>query len=205
MAVTSRFTRGVPSWRVARIRPSCAVSAAGASGHCSDFSGRTDGRRQGWRSGARPGMLTPEQSTSLSFTDRFLTVAVTPPTIPDFSRPDGLVTAVAQDVATGEVLMVAWMNARRTPRRSPAVGPSTSAAAAASSGERARRAAMCRSSARFASIATPTPCCSRSTRSAAPCHEGYASCFFREVTTDGLEIIAERVFDPATVYGKPPS
>src|SRR5918992_6204847 len=30
---------------------------------------------------------------------------------PDFSRNDGLLPAVAQDAATGEVLMVAWMNA----------------------------------------------------------------------------------------------
>src|SRR5882757_9177224 len=34
----------------------------------------------------------------------------TPSEVPDFSRPDGLVTAVAQDAATGEVLMVAHMN-----------------------------------------------------------------------------------------------
>src|SRR5258708_5473449 len=30
---------------------------------------------------------------------------------PDFSRNDGLLAAVAQDAASGEVLMVAWMNA----------------------------------------------------------------------------------------------
>jgi phosphoribosyl-AMP cyclohydrolase len=30
---------------------------------------------------------------------------------PDFSKNDGLIAAVAQDAATGEVLMVAWMNA----------------------------------------------------------------------------------------------
>ena len=29
-----------------------------------------------------------------------------------------------------------------------------------------------------------------------------SSCFFREVTPDGLKVVAERVFDPATVYGK---
>ena len=39
-----------------------------------------------------------------------LFVASTVPTTPDFSRPDGLVTAVAQDAATGQVLMVAHMN-----------------------------------------------------------------------------------------------
>src|SRR5207237_8897032 len=33
------------------------------------------------------------------------------PTGPDFSNEGGLVAAVAQDAATGEVLMVAWMNA----------------------------------------------------------------------------------------------
>jgi phosphoribosyl-AMP cyclohydrolase len=36
----------------------------------------------------------------------------------------------------------------------------------------------------------------------AACHEGYSSCFFREVTPDGLHIVSERVFDPATVYKK---
>src|SRR5262245_44746461 len=30
---------------------------------------------------------------------------------PDFTRNDGLIAAVAQDASTGEVLMVAWMNA----------------------------------------------------------------------------------------------
>ena len=36
----------------------------------------------------------------------------------------------------------------------------------------------------------------------AACHEGYRSCFFRQVTPDGLKFIAERVFDPADVYNK---
>jgi phosphoribosyl-AMP cyclohydrolase len=35
----------------------------------------------------------------------------------------------------------------------------------------------------------------------AACHEGYPSCFFRKLTPDGLKIVAERVFDPADVYG----
>jgi len=32
------------------------------------------------------------------------------------------------------------------------------------------------------------------------CHLGYKSCFFRRVTPDGGEIIAQREFDPAAVY-----
>ena len=35
------------------------------------------------------------------------------------------------------------------------------------------------------------------------CHEGYRSCFFRELQADGaLRIIEDRQFDPKTVYGK---
>jgi phosphoribosyl-AMP cyclohydrolase len=38
----------------------------------------------------------------------------------------------------------------------------------------------------------------------AACHEGYASCFFRRVggAEGGLEVVGERVFDPAKVYKK---
>jgi phosphoribosyl-AMP cyclohydrolase len=35
----------------------------------------------------------------------------------------------------------------------------------------------------------------------AACHEGYKSCFFRQVEGGELKTIAERVFDPKTVYG----
>ena len=35
------------------------------------------------------------------------------------------------------------------------------------------------------------------------CHEGYRSCFFRELQSDGTErIVEERQFDPKSVYGK---
>ena len=33
------------------------------------------------------------------------------------------------------------------------------------------------------------------------CHLGYRSCFFRQLTTQGEEIILRREFDPAEVYG----
>ena len=36
----------------------------------------------------------------------------------------------------------------------------------------------------------------------AACHEGYKSCFFRKVVPAGLEVVAQRVFDPAEVYKK---
>lgn len=35
------------------------------------------------------------------------------------------------------------------------------------------------------------------------CHEGFASCFFRELLSDGsVRVIAQRAFDPASVYEK---
>jgi phosphoribosyl-AMP cyclohydrolase len=36
----------------------------------------------------------------------------------------------------------------------------------------------------------------------AACHEGYRSCFFRQVDGDSLKIVSERVFDPKQVYKK---
>ena len=34
------------------------------------------------------------------------------------------------------------------------------------------------------------------------CHMGYRSCFFRKLTPEGEEIILDREFDPALVYGE---
>ncbi len=130
-------------------------------------------------------------------------VAATPPSIPDFSRPDGLVTAVAQDLATGEVLMVAHMNREaweETLASGRAVYFSRSRGKLWRKGEESGNVQRIRS--------VRVDCDGDAVLllvdqiGGAACHEGYASCFFREATSDGLTIIAERVFDPAEVYGK---
>lgn len=36
----------------------------------------------------------------------------------------------------------------------------------------------------------------------AACHQGYRSCFYRRLESGGLQVIGERVFDPAEVYGR---
>lgn len=36
----------------------------------------------------------------------------------------------------------------------------------------------------------------------AACHEGYRSCFFRQITPEGVKVVAHRLFDPEQVYGK---
>jgi phosphoribosyl-AMP cyclohydrolase len=38
----------------------------------------------------------------------------------------------------------------------------------------------------------------------AACHEGYPTCFFRRVSAGGVEIVQERAFDPAAIYGQNP-
>ncbi len=126
-----------------------------------------------------------------------------PAEIPDFSRPDGLVTAVAQDCATGEVLMVAHMNRaawEATLATGRAVYFSRSRGRLWSKGEESGNVQMVRS--------IRVDCDGDAVLLAvdqiggAACHEGYLSCFFRQVTPDGLKLISERVFDPAILYSK---
>ena len=127
----------------------------------------------------------------------------TPSAIPDFSRPDGLITAVAQDLATGEVLMVAHMNRaawEETLATGSAVYYSRSRGRLWHKGEVSGNVQHIRS--------VRVDCDGDAVLllvdqiGGAACHEGYASCFFREATPDGLKTIAERVFDPDEVYGK---
>lgn len=127
----------------------------------------------------------------------------TPTTIPDFSGPDGLVTAVAQDAATREVLMVAHMNREaweETLAGGRAVYFSRSRGRLWRKGEESGNVQLVRS-VRVDCDGDAVLLLVEQVGGAA-CHEGYPSCFFREVAADGLKTIAERVFDPSAVYGK---
>jgi phosphoribosyl-AMP cyclohydrolase len=123
-----------------------------------------------------------------------------PATIPDFSKNGGLVTAVAQDSVNGEVLMVAWMNTEayeETVRTGRAVYFSRSRNRLWRKGEE---------SGHFQIVKAIYVDCDADTvllkveQEGAACHEGYRSCFFREVTPAGLQISATRLVDPAGVY-----
>jgi phosphoribosyl-AMP cyclohydrolase len=129
-------------------------------------------------------------------------MAHTPTEIPDFSRADGLVTAVAQDAATGEVLMVAHMNRAafdETLATGRAVYFSRSRGKLWRKGEESGNAQNVR--------AIYVDCDGdvvllKVDQAGGACHEGYRSCFFRQVTPRGLKIVAERLFDPSEVYGR---
>jgi phosphoribosyl-AMP cyclohydrolase len=123
---------------------------------------------------------------------------------PDFTKGDGLVAAVAQDAATGEVLMLAWMDAEayaETLRTGRAVYYSRSRGKLWRKGEESGHVQLVR--------AVYVDCDAdaillKVEQVGAACHEGYRSCFFREVTPGGLAVVSKRLVDPAEVYGPQP-
>jgi phosphoribosyl-AMP cyclohydrolase len=123
--------------------------------------------------------------------------------VPVFNGPDALVTAVAQDAATGQVLMVAHMNRaawEETLATGHAVYFSRSRGRLWRKGEQSGNVQHVR--AVYVDCDGDSVLLKVEQVGGAACHEGYPSCFFREVTSSGTKIVAERVFDPVAVYGK---
>jgi phosphoribosyl-AMP cyclohydrolase len=126
-----------------------------------------------------------------------------PTNLPAFSAPDSLITAVAQDATTGEVLMVAFMNRAawdETLATGRAVYFSRSRGRLWRKGEESGNTQYVKSI--YVDCDGDAVLLKVEQVGGAACHEGYASCFFRQVTADGLKIVAERVFDPSEVYVK---
>ena len=126
-----------------------------------------------------------------------------PQNIPAFAGPDGLVTAVAQDAATGQVLMVAHMNREAwdaTLASGKAVYFSRARRRLWRKGEESGNIQHVREI--FVDCDGDTVLLKVEQVGGAACHEGYRSCFFRQVTPNGLKFVAKRVFDPKDVYGK---
>lgn len=122
----------------------------------------------------------------------------------NFDKAGGLVAAIAQDADTGTVLMIAWMNEeafRETVRTRRAVYFSRSRNKLWRKGEE---------SGHFQEVKSIAIDCDADAVllkvkqiGGAACHEGYQSCFFRELTDDEqLRAVGERVFDPKAVYSK---
>ena len=119
---------------------------------------------------------------------------------PNFSKGDGLLPAIAQDASTGQVLMLAWMNAEalaETLRTGRAVYFSRSRGRLWHKGEESGHVQTVRG---VYVDCDADAILLRVEQAGAACHEGYFSCFFREVTPQGLQLIAERLVDPAEVY-----
>ncbi len=121
---------------------------------------------------------------------------------PNFAKSP-LVPAIAQDAATGAVLMLAYMDAaayQETLRTRHACYYSRSRQALWRKGETSGHTQLVRQI--FYDCDADTVLLKVEQVGGAACHEGYASCFFREVdlATGAARIVAERVVDPAQVY-----
>ncbi len=115
-----------------------------------------------------------------------------------------LVIAIAQDHESGEVLMVAYMNLEafnKTIETGKAHYWSTSRNKLWLKGE---------SSGHTQEVKEILTDCDQDAvlmkvkQNGAACHEGYYSCFFREISEDNefkLKIVKEKVFTPENVYG----
>ena len=123
--------------------------------------------------------------------------------VPVFDGPDGLITAIAQDAANGDVLMVAHMNRaawEETLATGRAVYFSRSRGRLWRKGEESGNIQHVRSV--YVDCDGDAVLLKVEQVGGAACHEGYRSCFFREATPAGLKTIDEPVFDPQSVYGK---
>lgn len=114
----------------------------------------------------------------------------------------GLVTAVAQDHATGEILMIAYMNAA-TLRRTLETGVMTYW-----SRSRAEVWVKGQTSGNIQEVIETRIDCDGDAllfkvkqHGDAACHTGFKSCFHRRLQDDRLVVDGERVFDPQNVYG----
>jgi phosphoribosyl-AMP cyclohydrolase len=121
---------------------------------------------------------------------------------PDFSKGDGLLPAIAQDADSGEVLMMAWMNAESF---AETIATGQTVYFSRSRGRLWRKGEESGHRQEVVSIFVD---CDADTillkvRQTGPaCHEGYRSCFFRQIKDGAVEIVAEQLVDPATVYKK---
>lgn len=122
--------------------------------------------------------------------------------IPNFDAGDGLLPAIAQDADTGKVLMLAWMN-REAFEESQKTGR-----AVYYSRSRGKLWRKGEESGHTQEVVGIFVDCDADTillkvkQQGAACHEGYKSCFFRELEGEEVKIIAERLVDPQTVYKK---
>jgi len=122
---------------------------------------------------------------------------------PDFSKGEGLLPAIAQDAESGDVLMLAYMNAEsyaETVATGRAVYFSRSRGKLWRKGEESGNVQEIRGI--FVDCDNDTILLKVHQVGEAACHTGYQSCFFRQVTPAGYEVVGKKVFDPEEVYKK---
>jgi phosphoribosyl-AMP cyclohydrolase len=120
----------------------------------------------------------------------------------DFDKMGGLLPAIVQDAASGEVLMLAFMDAAAWAR--------TLATGEAHYFSRSRKSIWRKgaTSGHVQRVRDIYLDCDGDTVllkveqvGGAACHTGYRSCFYRRRRGEGWEVAGPRIFDPKEVYG----
>lgn len=123
---------------------------------------------------------------------------------PDFEKAD-LIPVIAQDESSGDVLMLAYMNAdayAETLRTGRVCYYSRSRKKLWRKGEESGNVQELKSI--FYDCDADTLLVKVHQVGGAACHEGYRSCFFRQIDpkTQAVTVVGNRIFDPQTVYKK---
>ena len=120
----------------------------------------------------------------------------------DFEKTGGLVPAIVQDWKTGEVLMIANMNAEswaRTRETGKACFWSRSRKKLWQKGETSGHVQIIKEA--YLDCDNDALLLKVEQLGGAACHTGYRSCFYRRIVEEQVETVGEKVFDPKEVYG----
>ena len=119
----------------------------------------------------------------------------------------GLVPVVVQEATTGAVLLLAYMNAEAleaTLRTGRAHFWSRSRGRLWRKGERSGREQIVEGL--YVNCEQNSLLLRVHQQGGAACHTGHPTCYHRKLAPDGSwQVVEERVFDPAEVYGRTPS
>ncbi|TXT20170.1 MAG: phosphoribosyl-AMP cyclohydrolase [Planctomycetota bacterium] len=123
---------------------------------------------------------------------------------PDFSKAE-LIPVIAQDIATGDVLMLAYMNQtayQETLQTGRVCYWSRSRQKLWRKGEESGNVQELKEI--YYDCDADTLLVKVNQIGGAACHEGYKSCFFRRIdpTSGSVTVVGDRVFDPKAVYKK---
>ena len=121
----------------------------------------------------------------------------------DFKKTGGLVPAIAQDYATGEILMLAYMNQEAF--------DATLSSGKATYYSRSRQTLWVKgeTSGNVQRVKEIRIDCDDDTVllkveqfGGAACHTGHRSCFYKKIENGSIRVIGEPMFDPKEVYNK---
>jgi phosphoribosyl-AMP cyclohydrolase len=122
----------------------------------------------------------------------------------DFEKEGGLIPAIVQDVANGEILMLGFMNREalaKTQQTGFVTFFSRSRKKLWTKGETSGQKLLLRELRVDCDL--DAVLVRAELEGGAVCHEGYRSCFFRRLERDGSSTtVAERIISPEELYGK---